>query len=713
MNLRKTLSLLIVLFVAQVFAFSEVKIISPAPGQWANRQTLVVEITDGEEVFYSFSGTDPLASGFAYDGPVLLDVTGNVELRLAVVTKDRKRESLSVNYSVQESTQIENPDNDAFIKNISSAPVIEYFSGERIDIPFTLEYKIGNGSEYEKGRVISTTRLSIFDRFIPLSLSDGKNQWRFIIHAIPVVPGEYSRHDVPFKIENWDTVIFTDPKSIYSVDGSWWRGTGDPLKIDRTKSHMISWQSTDYKKENEIFSVSIPAKPALKIERLIDGTVEVKFDEKSSSNPRELEKLRMKGISQAGGSSEISALYTSLVADTFQGDKLDGLFPVEVYSDNVYQGTLYAKISVNRQTPPAPKIKSSSPSYYSRDAVEISASTVKDGVLYASIAGPVEIKPSFELPKLEEISFPSTDYSVYDGSKITLSADSEKIVAYKVSVYCKDMTGNTSQSASYSVIIDKFNYYVDAESTAVEPDGSPFAPYKDLSWLSKFPGKKRFARIFVKGSVDFPSGETIIGSNVEFIGTNDARVIMPKAGVLVVRNASFLAKDIIFEKNSSGKQAKKSASSKAKTSMLIFEHAPAVFLGTEIVADFEGDGNLIKLNSSSLNAKKSGFTVKTDGYGSVISSFDSKLNIRECRFASIAATAVDFSIHGGRFELYQSSCRVEGSMGRIAEFIGGTINISGNMFYGQFDSRVSGSLPLWKDDKVVVINDSGNLSTGF
>ena len=72
--MKKILSAGIVFFFVSFLAsaFSEKDIISPARGQWCNQQVLVLDSSSALELYYSFSGTDPFVSGFAYDGPVLI-----------------------------------------------------------------------------------------------------------------------------------------------------------------------------------------------------------------------------------------------------------------------------------------------------------------------------------------------------------------------------------------------------------------------------------------------------------------------------------------------------------------------------------------------------------------------------------------------------------------------------------------------------------------
>ena len=60
-------------------AFSYDYLISPREGNWANFQTLIIDVPEGATAFYSFTGDDPLFSGFAYDSPILLEIEGKVK----------------------------------------------------------------------------------------------------------------------------------------------------------------------------------------------------------------------------------------------------------------------------------------------------------------------------------------------------------------------------------------------------------------------------------------------------------------------------------------------------------------------------------------------------------------------------------------------------------------------------------------------------------
>ncbi|MDR2370510.1 MAG: hypothetical protein LBD71_03440 [Treponema sp.] len=66
------------------FDFPLCRIENPVPGVWANAQRLVISGAEGRKIFWTDDGTDPLGpGGELYRGPVLIDRTGEVTLRIA------------------------------------------------------------------------------------------------------------------------------------------------------------------------------------------------------------------------------------------------------------------------------------------------------------------------------------------------------------------------------------------------------------------------------------------------------------------------------------------------------------------------------------------------------------------------------------------------------------------------------------------------------
>ena len=694
------------LLIAEFSLFAEVTIVNPAPGTYANAQSLVVESNDGEEIFYSFSGSDPLSQGFAYDGPVVLDVTGNVELRLVVVDKKQARSESVISFSV-EPAQTENEEHSAFLKAFESGPCFDLSAGTKLSVPFTMTYSFFQNKRFEKGRELSISKKATMERYVPVNLSDGSNVWRYVLHVVPGEPGALSRAEVPFKIEGWTKLVLTDPKRIYSLDGSWWESSGKIISLDRSADNELLFQSADYSPENPVTKIPLPAKIRLSVKKQSDGSVKISVAE----NTRDAQKYALSASPLAKTKLLSAGLYPELLIDAFAGDKIEEALPVDVYYEQVFQGTLFADVMVNRLTPNIPVIKTSAASPYSREDVVVSASCGPKLKLFCSVSNPVEIKPVFGGLDLAAIKYSQGEFNLYDGKKITLFGDTEKILAYKVSFYSEDEAGVQSDTADYSVVIDKYNYYVDPESAAAEPDGSPYAPYSGLSLLPKIVRSKQFARFFIKGSVSLPAGEISVTNNVEFCGVGDARVSLPANSVLIMKNAGLYAQNIVFEKESAASSSKKPrGAAKALTRLFVLEHSAATFKNCEIVARFSGDGRAFNCSSSSLKLEATGVTSNAEGYSCAVnSSGRSKINILSSRVLSVADTAVAFSSTGGEWTLDNNFAQVTGRMGRPADFVDAVVSLTNNKFTAQVQNKGDDYKSLYAAGKTQFLADEGNV----
>lgn len=687
--------------------FAEVTIVNPAPGSYANLQTLVIESNEGEEIFYSFSGSDPLAQGFAYDGPVVLDVTGNVELRVAVVDALQNRTEEKINFYV-ETVETENPEINEFVKGLQGGgPCVEYSAGEKLTIPFALGFSFSGEEKFEQGKEISISKKATMERYLPLNLTDGSNKWRFVLRVSPVEPGALSRADVPFAVEGWTKIVFTDPKKIYSLDGSWWQSGAKALFIDRNETNELYFQSAEYSSDNPVSKITLPKKPEIEAERQADGSVVVRIArntpdaQKYSLGASALSKTRLIG----------PGIHSELVLDAFPGDKIETQLPVDVYYDKVCQGTLFVDISLNRLTPNVPVIKSSAANSYARDDVVISATCGPKLKIFCSVSNPVQIEPSFNNLDLTSLKYVQGEYNLYKGQKISLFGDTEKILAYKVSFYSEDEAGVKSATADYSVVIDKYNFYVDSSATNSAGEGTPFAPFTDLSGLAKIAQSRQFARFYIKGAAQLPPGELSLTSNVEFAGVDDARVVLAANTVLVLKNAGLYAQDIIFEKSPAPLPAKKlRAAAKALTSFFILDHSAATFKNCELIGRFAGDGTIFNSVASSLSLESTGVTANAEGYSCAINaSSGSKISVVNSRALSVADTAVAFSFTGGQALLENNFAQVSCRVGRPAEFIDCSVSLSNNKFTADVQNKSAGYKAIYTAGSTAFIKDSGNI----
>ena len=104
-NIYKILTFFVIFLwsIGNVFAKdSSLQVLSPVEGVWANKQALILDVPEGVEVYYSFTGSDPLDFGFAYDGPVVLNATGSVPLRLAAVYQDGSVQQIKISFTVNQ-----------------------------------------------------------------------------------------------------------------------------------------------------------------------------------------------------------------------------------------------------------------------------------------------------------------------------------------------------------------------------------------------------------------------------------------------------------------------------------------------------------------------------------------------------------------------------------------------------------------------------------
>ena len=159
-----------------VFALSKADIISPSSGVWANKQPLVISENKNVEIYYSITGTDPAVTGFVYDGPVLIDQTGPVDLRIVAIDEKSNKQEFRISYSVKEELASDK-EVSAFISSISATPVLQYTAGDNIELPTTVKYKIGSDIEHTSfldGQTLKLSEKSSLAEYIPCIVAQGE-----------------------------------------------------------------------------------------------------------------------------------------------------------------------------------------------------------------------------------------------------------------------------------------------------------------------------------------------------------------------------------------------------------------------------------------------------------------------------------------------------------------------------------------------------------
>ena len=696
---------LIVFIISILFAaaaFAELKVISPIEGTFANRQMLVLETDGSGECYYSLNGTDPETFGFAYDGPVLIDLDGPVEIRIAK-TGSRKEET-TVKYTVL-------PDNamaasySSFISAFYDSGILNYTSGSILSIPDELEYSFGLPPDsFLTGRDLSISESSVLTRYIPCTVLDGNSgkKWRFIIKTFPQTAGVYSRRDVPFVITDWDTITFTNDNYIYKIDSEYWELPKKSIKLDRSVSHMIRWQNLEYMEGNPVDFFVLPPKPQLNETTGEDGSLIFTLEGDASYS---MSVLSAGGTS--GSSSQYQELFTQLGVDTFYGDSVSGTLEIGFYTNSVYQGKITAPFSINKRPPSTPIISSSSPAFYSREPVAITIKGESMSDLYYAVSEHYTISSASETYSQDSALFDSIradDFKNADGSSLSmvLSPEGNGAVYFKIAAYSKNEK-NIGAVSTYSVIIDQYNYYYNSFADASIADGTALRPYANFDQCIQAVNKGRYACLRVKGSLVVPTGVHYILSNCLLVNEDDASLEFEQGASLVVKNSNLTVENFTIT------AADQKAVYKIDGLVPFFKLEDSVLdiNNCQISAPFDSNGLFTEAIRSSVNVKGTIASVSASVYASFISGVRTNVNIQNSSINATAATSVVISLNQGDVYMNNNSFKISGEKGRIAEFFGvnGTLN-SNNYKAGLKNASNAAAVYTDKDCSIKQSDDS-------
>ena len=686
----KKLIVFIVSILFSAAAFAQLKVISPIEGTFANRQMLVLETDGTGECFYSLNGTDPETFGFAYDGPVLIDLDGPVEIRIAKTGKNK--EEITVKYTVL-------PDNaftasyGSFISSFYDSGILNYTSGSILSIPETLQYSFGLPPDsFLTGRDLSISQSSVLTRYIPCTLLDQANgkKWRFIIKTFPQTAGVYSRRDVPFVITDWDTITFTNENYIYKIDSEYWELSKKSIKLDRSVSHMIRWQNLEYKEGNPIDFFVLPPKPQLEQTTGDDGSLIFNLQGDPSYSMSVL-------TSGGSGSTSYQELFTQLGVDTFYGDSVSGTLQIGFYTNSVYQGMLEVPFAINKRPPSTPFISTTAASFYSREPVAISIKGETSSDLYYAISEPYTITSASETYSQDSAVFASIradNFTKADSSSLSfvLSPEGNGAVYFKVAAYSKNEK-NIGPVATYGVIIDQCNYYYNSFADASIADGTSLRPYATFDQCIQAINKGRYACLQVKGQFVVPAGVHYIVSNCLFVNEDDASLEFEQGASLVVKNSNLTIENFTICAAGDGKALYKIDGIvpyfKLEDSVLDIKNC-------QIAALFDSNGLFTEAIRSSVNVSRTIASVSASSYASFISGVRTNVNIQNSSINTTAATSVILSLNQGDVYISNNSFKISGEKGRVAEFFAATGTLEKNSYKASL-KNASNSAPVYTD----------------
>ncbi len=669
----KKLFILFICVFFSVAAFAQLKVISPIEGTFANRQMLVLETDGTSDYYYSLNGSDPETFGFAYDGPVLIDLDGPVEIRIAKAGK--RKEETTVKYTVL-------PDNafstsySAFISSFYDSGILNYTSGSILSIPEQLQYSFGLPPDsFLTGRDLSISENSVLTRYIPCTLLDDASgkKWRFIIKTFPQTAGVYSRRDVPFVITDWDTITFTNQDYIYKIDSEYWELPKKSITLDRSVSHMIRWQNLEYSEGNPIDFFVLPPKPEFEQTTGDDGSLIFTLQGDTSYS--------MSVLSADGSSSQYQELFTKLGVDTFYGDSISGSLDIGFYTNSVYQGKISVPFAINKRPPSTPIISSSSPSFYSREPVAITITGEGMSDLYYAVSEPYTITSASETYSEDSAIFTSIradNFIKSDSSSLSmvLSQEGNGAVYYKISAYSKN-DKNIGAVASYGVIIDQYNYYYNSFADASIADGTSLKPYANFDQCMEAINKGRYASLRVKGTLTVPTGVHYILSNCLFVNEADGSIEFEEGASLVVKNSNITLENFTVSTAGDGKAVYKID---GIVPFFKLEDSVLDIKNCQIAALFNTNGLFAEAIRSSVNVNGTIASVSAGVYASFISGVRTNVNIQNSSINTSAATSVVVSLNQGDVYMNNNSFKISGEKGRVAEFFAVSGTLSANNY---------------------------------
>ena len=632
------------------------RVVNPVPGTWTNRQTLVIEAASGTELRYSLDGSDPALSGLAYDGPVLLDKTGFVTLRVAAIDASGKRYPAQILYTVQAS----NATPPGGFSDTAPDPSSGEFT--EIAIPEGISWSFGDYAPSNPGGktiAIAAVRGAVI-RY-PLVLSDGAHLWRYIAESgstsEPAAASATSASQVPpatpaspaqtdnaslaptIRIYDWNFVALGYKDPLYwSIDGSAWHAYKEPVFVDRSRDAVLSWYSASWK-GGAAQSLRLPAKPA--IVGVHQGAVTAKpvFLSVEKSPMRFRYTVGSDFYPKAPDSSS-PELASGLLVELPAGAESRFTVRIQAECDGVVQGELATDFTVDRRSPrdPATGLEAQAP--WSR--VHIRFSPVGEDSTELTITPPI-------------FSRIGRDW-VLDGVP-------GRAVDYTVTAVSVDRAGNRSGQKVSRVTVELNTAYVgtaasagdQSRSGALTPDGSPTSPFASLDDALAL-ARSGTWRLIARGTIPLDHACPITGS--VSIDGKGAEIVASGEGSIVVEGGALELSGCSIRKTGAAAEASPLVNATRPGSLI--EVKNGLFRARGITVAMEGGETacVIRATGSRVDCAASRLELSAREYAECIDATDSSLSLDSLSVSCSARTVSGIALTGSRVELKASTLSV-------------------------------------------------------
>ena len=684
-----------------LFLFAENSfVLSPVEGNWSNYQSIIIDVPEGATAFYSFTGDNPLYSGFAYESPVLLELEGDINLKVAILNKDNSLIEENINFSVNKGSL-----NLPFVAEYQNQAIVT-LSENNISIPSNMRFSIGDEKKYFlKGKTLTVDSKNSLEQILPLQIQDENNFYRFMI-KIPanfsseenllnyqtVEESDFSEDDYtirriekklsecPFVVEfiDWSKIKISTGENIYVCldDDVWQTGTFD-FETSRDISHTLSWidlTGVNFEEfipeQFKVYFTTIPAMPTLNLVQDKSKVIEVSLSDKNF----QFEIVQ----NQKGVTSKFSEFRNKkYFIDTVYGNDLNSNIETKVYYDGIYQGKLFADFSIDKMPPKSPSIILSDNNFFVRNPVEIKFTSDEKifYVLKSKVISSTELK-NLELELTKNFAFDSTTAIELKNDSLVLFEDNQNAIFYNLAYFSKDDFGNVSEVSYYQVLIDSYNYYIEANlnNSNYVQDGSAAHPFSSFEQILPLLKDDKFLKIHVEGNfVNVPN--LTFSSPCEIISSNGARFTFLQNSFISVENTEVKISNCVFEQNFINNELF------AQQNLFKLDNAILTLDNCETVSLYNKNGSVIFANNSKINILNSGLTVQSKVYSSVFNLLNSDLNCEKSRISAVADSVIALTMNSGTLMLNNCQIQVNGKTSKIYELFGVEYSIQKNQFY--------------------------------
>lgn len=657
-----------------------VEIISPVEGIWANRQSLVLNVPAGTEVFYSFWESDPLDFGFAYDEPVLIDLTGDVKLSLAIVSASGNVEKREINYTVNENKNLRDPipykQLEAFVD-----------CGVRSPIPLPQNALFSFSDEIApnlKGRTLYQQFPSCVDSLLPLVVSSNNQLYRYVLRTRDAPQTDISQQQTissPIQIVDWNFVSFPSGQQIfYSVDGTGWRLYVEPFYIDRSKTHRIAWKTNTFSD-----FVDLPAKPTI-LGVPKNGITNAPVELHCSNSLYTFRIEDHKGVSKP---------LTSFYVDTIYGDSRQFSLNLAIYYGNIRQGEIPVNFTIDKCPPEAPKLKIVNTEEYFRNSAMVAVSAgekvftaIDEERSYIDFYAKLDDIQSAEAA--DELSF-----FPLVGSKINLEGDDEYAVTYTVYAYTQDSAGNKSETVACRAVVDNNNFYLDS-SAGDAGDGSPNAPFSTFAEALRCANCRDYTVLHLRGA--FSQSEKLnLLRDLRLIADDSALLAFDSESCINIKACDFSAFGIVFEKSAVEENF---ADYIFAEPIIKSENSKLTFDACELVYTGSAPNGVLMLSNGSFFAQNTGITMQNSSSALGLVAQDSKIVAENFRVSGTGDMISAFSLSNSSLELFKVRYMLAAKRPKGAELFGCNYYVDQSAMQN-FADYAGSFIPVWKDSSSI------------